>query len=190
MSEHQTGALDSCGRPRTHGVVPVGRASAPSRIISSDEPEPRLEHVLGGSSTVPSAIDANAIAIGADRSETREMATSQRWRPSALVLGHPETAVGLGVTVGPRRATCARHHLKVCRIDTRHRFHRGSLRRRCPTWRRRWRSRSRGVRSDAAAGTPVIVIVGNPRLSTCAPIWFQHRAQVDHVGSRAACESW
>ncbi len=63
MSDDHTGALDSCGIPRTTAWCPSVRASAPSRIISSTNRN-RASKTFSVIIDVPSAIDANPMAIG------------------------------------------------------------------------------------------------------------------------------
>ena len=120
MSEHHTGALESCGRPRTTAWWPSVRASAPSRIISSTNRK-RASNTFSVIIDVPSAIDASAIAIGCKsvgKPGKRQRRNVDGLR--ALVLGHAEAVVRLG-DGGARVVQFVQHHLKVGRVDTRHR---------------------------------------------------------------------
>ena len=63
MSLAHTGALDSCGTPRTTAWWPSVRASAPRRTISSTKRK-RASNTFSVIIDVPSATADTAIAIG------------------------------------------------------------------------------------------------------------------------------
>ena len=117
MSDDHTGALDSCGMPRTTAWWPSVRASAPEPDHLLDEPEPRLEHVLGD----------HRRAVGDRRPARSPSAAGRSGNPGN---GSVATLTALGRSycttrkplscLGDRRAgvvQLVQHQLQVLRVD-------------------------------------------------------------------------
>ncbi|COW31015.1 Uncharacterised protein [Mycobacterium tuberculosis] len=185
MSEHHTGALDSCGRPRTTAWCPSVRASAPSRIISSTKRN-RASNTFSVIIDVPSAIDAKAIAIGCrsvGNPGNGKVATLTAFGRSYWVT---RKLASVWVTVAPAScnlcSTSCRCAGSTPATDISPRVIAAAM----PHVAATIRSPITRCSVGCSRGTPVMVIVGEPAPSTCAPIWFNIVHKSTTSGSRAA----